>query len=87
MVALRVGLELFCEVGVTGLACRGHRNTFDEIGHDHLNVEFDQVRKGVELDITGTHKSACTYGRSAAHLAVTTSVIHTLKSSGSTWLR
>lgn len=38
---------------MTRLAGCGDGDTFDQVGHGHLDVELDKVGKGVELDVTG----------------------------------
>lgn len=48
-----VGSEVVCERSLTRLAGCGDSDTFDQVGHGHLDVELDKVGKGVELDVTG----------------------------------
>lgn len=45
------GGEFFDEGGVAGTAGGGDGDAFDEVGHGHFDVEFDEVCEGVELDV------------------------------------
>jgi hypothetical protein len=39
------------------LAGRGEGNAFDEVGHSHLDVQFDEVGERVELNVSGEPES------------------------------
>lgn len=49
----RVGLELLGNVCFARLASCRYREALDEIGHDHFDVELDQVGQRMELHIAG----------------------------------
>nr|GFD60711.1 hypothetical protein [Tanacetum cinerariifolium] len=37
--------------GVSGLAGRRDGDTLDQVGHGHLDVQLDEIGKGVELNV------------------------------------
>jgi hypothetical protein len=51
---VRRGFKFIGDVGVAGAARGGDGDAFDQVGHCHFDVEFDEVGEGVELDVAVT---------------------------------